>query len=380
MNIPFYSEISALVKEGGFEAYLVGGCVRDVILNRDVNDLDMICMSHDYRSFAHSVRILLPSAWVEFKDNVRLVCPNLEIDVSKPRGETLLEDLSKRDFTINSLAMDFDGNIFGDRSDIDAKIIRHVSETTFTDDPLRMLRTFRFVAQLGFQVCPETIDKIHTEKHLIKESPKERILQELSKLFKGPFADTALSLMNDCGLYPLIFENHEYGCLSLESCRTGKGFEFFLSALIYEDSDIKSLLSSLSLSNASSRKAVRTSEAADKLYNNFKNFDIFELRKLIYAYSDELEDALELFSAAAKCDTLELADIDAYVHDVMIQTGQVDFETPMRLNGGFLMNLGIKAGRMMGEIIDEVRPLLASGEIHGLEAAEKYIKEKWGSG
>lgn len=377
MNIPFFEEIRALVKEGGFDAYLVGGCVRDVILGREVNDIDMVCMSHDYHDFAHAVRILLPSTWVEFKDNVRLVCPNLEIDVSKPRGETIEEDLTKRDFTINNLAMDFDGKIIGSDADIKSGIIRHVTEESFSDDPLRMLRAFRFAAQLGFEIDSETRLKIKAEKYSIEQSAKERVLQELVKLFNGGYAGNAVCLMQECGLYEQIFQNQGYSCLAVEAAKAAKGVDFFISALLSESGD-KEIMNTLCMSNASVRRASRTAEAASVLANSSgKDCDDIEIRKLIYAYSDELEDALALMELIKKCRGEDDWKTELYVHKVMMEVKNVDFELPMRLNGGFLMSMGISAGRLMGDIINDVRPMLASAEIRDMDDAEKYIKNRY---
>lgn len=377
MNIPFYEELKALVTEGGFDAYLVGGCVRDVLLDRTVSDIDMVCFSHDYKDFAQAVRILLPSAWVEFKDNVRLVCPNLEIDVSKPRGATIEEDIQKRDFTINNLAMDFSGKIIGDSRDIMEKRIRHVSETSFTDDPLRLLRAFRFASQLGFAIDGETMTKIKAERALISQSASERILAELTKMAEGGYAAQAFSAMRESGLSAEIFGKDIVNCPLVEAAKLGRGLNFILSAMIYADSSSGILVKRLNLSNAASRRVVRTAEAAVLLKSCYDSNDKSEQRRLIYAYPEEIQDALEIYLLACGCDGKDRWQVETFVHNVMIEMKYVDFETPMRLNGGFLMNMGISAGRTMGAILAQVRPLIASGEIDGLEEAEKYIKENY---
>jgi len=174
-QLPFYEKIEKIVKEGGFEAYFVGGCVRDLLLDRKVHDIDMICFSHDYKEFASALKDGFFCVWVEFKDNIRLVHGKKEIDISKPRGEKLAEDLLKRDFTINNLAADIDGNVYGDPADLSEKVLRHISDDSFTDDPLRILRTFRFYAQMGFRIAPETMRKIGDEKHLLTLEPNSQM-------------------------------------------------------------------------------------------------------------------------------------------------------------------------------------------------------------
>ncbi|WP_303851725.1 hypothetical protein [Seleniivibrio woodruffii] len=377
MNVPFFSQLKALVDECGFRAYLVGGCVRDVLLKRSVADVDLVCLSHDYKDFASAVRVLLPSAWVEFKDNIRLVCPDAELDISKPRGKTIEEDLLMRDFTVNNLAMDFDGNIIGDPADIYAGVIRHVGESTFSDDPLRMLRAFRFQAQLGFVIADETMNKVSSEKTMIERSASERILQEFSKLFSGQYAGIAVCSMNESGLYGEIFKGLKLSAAAVEAAKLSMGAEFFFAALAAEQSDAKRFVEEIGLSHRSLKNVLRTAELAGKLTANSVEGDSFALRRLIYEYPDEVRDALHIYGLLAARDKVEVWDIETYVHRVMIEMGYVDFETPMKINGGLLMAMGVPAGRMMGEIIADVRPKLASRELMTLECAEKYIKDKY---
>jgi poly(A) polymerase len=377
MNVPFFSQLKALVDEGGFKAYLVGGCVRDVLLERPVADVDLVCLSHDYRDFAAAVRILLPSAWVEFKDNIRLVCPDAELDISKPRGESIEQDLLMRDFTINNLAMDFDGNIIGDPADVHAGVIRHVSERTFEDDPLRMLRAFRFQAQLGFLIADETMIKINAERRMIELSASERILQELSKLLSGKYAAIALSSMNESGLFAEIFTNIRLTATIIEAAKLSAGAEFFLAALAADQPGAKGFIAGLGLSSKSLKTVLRTAELAGKLYENSITGDTFALRRLIYEYPDEVRDALQIYGLLCARDNIEVWNSETYVHRVMIELGHVDFEMPMRVNGGLLMEMGVPAGRLMGEIIADVRPKLASRELLTIDCAEKYIKDKY---
>lgn len=377
MSVPFFSQLKALVDEYGFRAYLVGGCVRDILLKRPVADVDLVCLSHDYKDFASAVRVLLPSAWVEFKDNIRLVCPTAELDISKPRGATIEEDLLMRDFTVNNLAMDFDGNVIGDPSDIYAGVIRHVSESTFSDDPLRMLRAFRFQAQLGFVIADETMSKISAEKNMIERSASERILQEFSKLFIGQYAGIAVSSMNESGLYSEIFRGLKLTAAAVEAAKLAMGAEFFLAVMLAEQPDSKDFIEGIGLSHRALKNVLRTAELAGKLTENSVTGNTFALRRLIYEYPDEVRDALQIYGLLAARNNVEVWDIETYVHRVMIEMGYVDFETPMKVNGGLLMAMGVPAGRLMGEIIADVRPKLASRELLTLECAEKYIKDRY---
>ena len=377
MSIPFFSELRALVNEGGFRAYLVGGCVRDVLLERPVADVDLVCFSHDYKDFASAIRVLLPSAWVEFKDNIRLVCPNTEFDISKPRGGTIEEDLLMRDFTVNNLAMDFEGNVIGDPADVYAGVIRHVAERTFSDDPLRMLRAFRFQAQLGFVIADETMSKAAAEKSMIERPASERILQELSKLLCGQYAGIAIAAMNECGLFSEVFKGIRLTAMTVEAAKLSQGAEFFFAAMVADQPAVRGFVNGLGLSTRALKNVLRTAELAGKLAENSTTGDTFVLRRLIYEYPDEVRDALQIYGLLAARNGVEVWNIETYVHRVMIEMGYVDFETPMKINGGLLMAMGIAAGKIMGEIIADVRPKLASRELMTIECAEKYIKDKY---
>jgi len=374
--IPFYQELKKVVESGGFEAYLVGGCVRDLMLERDIHDIDMVCLSHDYKDFAESVRKVLPSVKVEFKDNVRLVRGRFEIDISKPRGDKLDADLLKRDFTVNNLAMNFDGELFGDRSDIDSKIIRHVSDDTFKDDPLRLLRAFRFMGQLGFQIAPETIDKIKSEKWMISVSASERVYAELEKLFMSSNGDKALGAMVESGLCSEVFEGVDVGCSDFASAT--KGIEFFFSSLFrrcdYEI--IKRLSKDLNLPTSVRKGASGTADFANSLFDNMNSDDI-SLRKLIYSSPDFFESGLELFRLVRDCQGDCEDETEAFLAKMREQFDAVDFDAASFIDGAFLTGLGAEAGPEMGLMIKDTRPMLASGEIDNLFEAGIYIMDKY---
>jgi len=108
----------------------------------------------------------LKGTFVEFKDNVRIVKGDVTFDISKLRGSTITEDLSHRDFTINNLAYHFKKGVIGNTFDIENKIIRIVYEDAFTDDPLRILRGFRFMSELNFIIAKHTLEKMRTQQQL----------------------------------------------------------------------------------------------------------------------------------------------------------------------------------------------------------------------
>jgi len=379
LKIPFFNEFKKLILDGGYDAYFVGGCVRDILLDRDIQDIDLVCFSHDYKDFASAVKANIPSVWVEFKDNIRLVHGRIEIDISKPRGEVLEEDLVKRDFTINNLAMDTGGNIFGDRTDLDSKIIRHIGEDTFSDDPIRILRAFRFMAQLGFNISADTLNKIFRERSLLEQSASERIFGEVDKLFKGESACDALKTMEDSGVFRIMTGGIASDCYDERASNAGRGLVFFASSLFCRlDKDEKDMLAGrLNFPNAMKKRADRIAYFTTELTRLLDAEDNISIRKLIYQYPDELDDGMKLYMIKSLCDGMTEEAVEDKEFIVMSQLPHINFNLPERLNGVLLQDMGVAPGPMMGEILKDVKPKMASGEINTLEKAAEYIKEKY---
>src|SRR3989442_6579264 len=160
-------------------AWVVGGYVRDRLLGRPHANPDVVVEGGDALTLAGrfaelagapppvmferfgTAQVTLPGHLVEF---VTARTESYAPDSRKPdvRRASLDEDLLRRDFTINTLLMDLDGNVhdrLGGRKDLDAKVLRTPTEPvrTFSDDPLRMLRAIRFAAELGFELAPELV-------------------------------------------------------------------------------------------------------------------------------------------------------------------------------------------------------------------------------
>ncbi len=224
--------IIARLKESGFEAYAVGGCVRDIVLGIAPADYDIATSAKPTEVaelFERTVRT------GEMHGTITVLIGDRQAEVTTFRTESgysdhrrpdsvvfvseLREDLSRRDFTINSLAMDADGAVidcFGGVSDIKNGIIRCVGEPEkrFTEDALRMLRALRFSAVLGFEIDCETLAAIKKCSHLSARLSAERVQTEFFKILLSPRPETmenviGLGLLNSflspkpIDLYPL---------------------------------------------------------------------------------------------------------------------------------------------------------------------------------
>lgn len=201
----------------GFPAYYVGGCVRDRLLGRPVHDWDVTTAAlpeEVMALFEHcvptgirhgTVTVFLDGAQAEV---TTFRTEGVYLDGRHPSEvrfvRTLAEDLSRRDFTINAMAMDADGNVtdlFGGRDDLARRCIRCVGdpEKRFREDALRMLRAYRFSAQLGFALDAATAGAVERCAPLAAALSMERIRDEMEKTLLSP-RPPVLRTMADAGL------------------------------------------------------------------------------------------------------------------------------------------------------------------------------------
>jgi len=179
-----------ILKKGGDRGiYIVGGYVRDTLRGVRSRDRDFV-ITGDLVSFVREVRDTLGGTVVKFKkDNmVRLALPNgLTFDFSAPMG-TIEDDLSGRDFTINALSWSSERGIIDMHhgiADLEKKLIRMISESNLISDPLRLLRAYRFAAELGGSIAKRTRDAIKTLHNRIENVSPERITLELFHLLNS---------------------------------------------------------------------------------------------------------------------------------------------------------------------------------------------------
>ncbi len=209
----------------GFEAYMVGGCVRDLIMGRRPFDWD-VCTS----ALPEEVMALFPSSRpTGLKHGTVTVISNgssVEVTTFRSDGEykdhrrpesvlfigDLKSDLERRDFTINALAMQLSGEIldhFGGRQDIEKKLIRCVGkpEERFEEDALRMFRAFRFSAVLGFEIEHETLVAIKIKAHLSEKLARERVRIELEKTLLSDSPQVILDVIGYGLLHGILAKN-----------------------------------------------------------------------------------------------------------------------------------------------------------------------------
>ena len=206
--------ITPFFKEQAESCYIVGGFLRDCLLNRESCDVDIVVPQNTAESTAKRLADFINGYFVEL-DNVnniyRVVFEDKinYVDIADCTGSCIEEDLKRRDFTINAIAYDLKKqkliDINSGLEDLKKGIIREISEFNITDDPIRILRAFRFQSELGFNFSDELKKIIKKHCLLIKNPAKERVNTELIKLFNGIYADGTLTDMENFGILEQVF-------------------------------------------------------------------------------------------------------------------------------------------------------------------------------
>lgn len=231
LTLPEFKIIADCADQLGVDAYVIGGYVRDIFLNRNSKDIDVVTIGKGIELAELVHQKLGEETFLSVFKNfgtAQVKVGDLEIEFVGARREsynrnsrkpivedgTLTDDQNRRDFTINALAIGLNKNNFGKLldpfngvKDIEQKIIRTPLEPgiTYSDDPLRMMRAIRFASQLNFTIEEISLKAISENKERIKIVSKERITDELNKIILSPVPSVGFKLLFNTGLLHLIF-------------------------------------------------------------------------------------------------------------------------------------------------------------------------------
>ena len=227
---PVFKVASQIVTEQNLEAYVIGGFVRDLILERPSKDIDIVVIGNGLdlaKACADKLRVKKVSVFERF-GTAQFVYKDLEVefvgarkesyrsDSRKPTIEngTLQDDQNRRDFSINALAISLHKDNFGDlidpfggMEDIENEIIRTPLEPakTYSDDPLRMMRAIRFATQLDFKIERKSLEAISENAHRLEIISQERIMDELNKIILSKTPSRGFKLLNSTKLLHQFF-------------------------------------------------------------------------------------------------------------------------------------------------------------------------------
>lgn len=242
-------KMNAIFESNGFEAYLVGGAVRDIILNKNASDWD-IATNAKPEEVISLFKKVIPTGIAHGTVTVHFM--KKQIEVTTFRGETtysdgrhpdkiyfastIEEDLSRRDFTMNAIAASLhDGRIidpFDGRGDIEKKLIKTVGNPyeRFMEDGLRPIRALRFSGQLGFKIDSDTYSTIFNQKvqQKVNSISRERFRDEFLKIIKSSFPVESIKMMEETGILKLFIpELSECKGVSQKDARAYHVFDVF---------------------------------------------------------------------------------------------------------------------------------------------------------
>ncbi|RVU26447.1 HD domain-containing protein [Sandaracinomonas limnophila] len=246
---PIFKTIGQAADNLNVECYVIGGFVRDQLLNRDCKDIDVVCVGSGIDLAIETARLCnLPeqavnvfknfgTAMFRFDEDWELEFvgarkESYDFNSRKPTVEegSLEDDQNRRDFTINALAVGLNSDNWGKLidpfeglKDLESKTIKTPLEPsiTFSDDPLRMMRAVRFATQLGFDIESETFEALQNEKERLSIISFERISDELNKIITSNKPSYGFLLLDACGILPIIFP--EFVKLKGVDTEEGKG-------------------------------------------------------------------------------------------------------------------------------------------------------------
>ncbi len=230
LNHKIFDIVKNVADTKNVKAFVIGGYVRDIFLKRNSKDIDIVVVGSGI-DFAQAVANHVKGAKVTYFKNfgtAQLKYKDLEVEFVGARKEsyrldsrkpivengTLEDDLQRRDFTINAMAISLNSETYGDLidpfngiRDIEDRLIRTPldPDITFSDDPLRMIRAIRFATQLNFDIEPNTFASIRRIKDRISIVSTERIIDEVNKMMLSDCPSTGFLLLDQTGLLDIIF-------------------------------------------------------------------------------------------------------------------------------------------------------------------------------
>lgn len=361
------AEAMSLLENAGHSAYLVGGALRDALLGREAHDFDVTTsalpedMTRIFADYPVIETGLKHGTLTVLIDGMPIEITTFRIDgeyrdARHPEGVTFTNrvegDLARRDFTVNAMAYNETRGLvdeFGGRADLAVGIIRAVGDpcARFTEDALRILRAFRFMSKLGFQIEENTLAATRVCREGLSRISAERITAELCGLFEGKSAATALAAMKDCGIFGAIAPDFKVPADAIGQIDALPAvFEVRFAYFLRNRADLgESLIRHLRLSGAS------LSRVRGLLV--LRSFDLSPLteervRRLLAAagrYADDLEALVSVGGFLNVAD----ADRDAVLAMMAKIRAQGDCLTlaDLAVDGRALMTLGLR-GRDIG--------------------------------
>lgn len=376
-----------MLEDAGFEAYFVGGSVRDVLLHRHVHDVDITTSAYPEEVkelFDKSIDTGIKHGTVTVLyggESYEITTFRTESgyqDFRRPDHVTFVqnldEDLKRRDFTINALAMDMHGNIvdlFNGIEDLKNHIIRAVGnpEKRFHEDALRMMRAVRFMSQLEFKLEEKTEQAIKDNHELLKKISVERIREEFVKMGLGSFSREAFQIFLDTQLSEDVpdFAGKKdllqvYPQLKFSPTMETSLWAVIIILLKVPNEKIGKFMRDWKNSNAMTEKVEQVIKMFDLIADHVPtDYDLFE------AGEDIIINTIDVAHILGQPISSE-ALVDRYL------ALPIKKPSELAVDGRFLIKRGMRPGAQLGHTLNKIRELVVAGEIENSEEAiEQYL-------
>ncbi len=417
------------IEDTGNTAYVVGGAVRDYLLKRKIHDYDITTSLNP-----KELKKLFPNSIMVNKKMGTVTVKGIEItpyriesayeDGRRPSkvrfSRSLNDDLIRRDFTINAIAMGKDGNIvdkLSGRDDLDKKIIRCVGnpDRRFREDALRMLRAIRFSCQLDFRIEGKTLRSIRRNADLIYKLSTERVRDEFNKILLSDNVILGLDLLRSTGLLERIIPEYKntYDYDQLNHHHKYDLYNHMIRVVKFSNKDLPTRLAALlhdiekpscqevfadgtahyyghdKRSAETARRILKdlkypkaTVDKAGKYIENHMNADpnigLRGVRRMRNKFGDDIYNFLSLLyadSVSASGEDLEKIDKLHKMLDNISQEEDFNKGNEICINGNDLINIGYKEGVKIGEALCKLKDLVELGLKNNRETLLCIAKE-----
>ncbi len=380
--------------DAGYEAYFVGGSVRDMLLHKPISDVDIATSATPQEVkeiFSHTVDVGIEHGTVmviHHKEGYEVTTFRTEEgyeDFRHPDKVTFVrsleEDLKRRDFTINALAIGIDDQLmdfFDGIGDLERQCLRCVGDAKerFNEDALRMFRAVRFVGQLGFQIEEKTKNAISLLKMNLSKVAVERMKVEFEKMIQSSFRKEALQLFVETGLYQAcpLFDGKDEILLKLaefplKEMSVLQAWILFIDELNLSDKEVTHLLKSWKSSN----EQIRDVLVGYKTYRARKE----EEWNFFFAYACPYEVACEVEALLIAQDkSTSMKGLEETYHSLPIRS-----MNDIHLNGHDIIRILKldKKGPIIGQVLKTVEKMILEQSIsNDAEVLEMYVLSYFG--
>jgi len=383
--------IMQTIEAAGFEAYFVGGSVRDTLLHKEIHDVDIATSAYpeEVKALFHKTvdtgiehgTVMILDHGIGYETTTFRTEATYQ-DYRRPDSVTfvrsLKEDLKRRDFTINALAMRENGEIidlFAGLDDLNNGIIKAVGnpEERFNEDALRMMRAVRFASQLNFKIEVETEKAIKNHAELLEKIAVERIQVEFIKMLLGQEPAVGLVSFVETGLFQYCpdFKDAQSALESmikiadLRLPNEATAWGLICHLLNFSSPQTSQFLKNWKTSNQMIESVLKTTKALNAiLENRVDNWMLYQTGRTELINAINL--AQQLFAATDEAGLLTQYD-----------NLQIKSKKELALTGKDLMTAGVKPGPQMGQILAEVERKVVENELtNSNDVLTEYVRNR----